>query len=133
MWAISCNAAATPNLSSWGFSVAMWLVCFVSRKGAKGRHEESQNLCGFAPVAPLRENCVIMAIASINPATGETLKTFNALSAEQIEAKLQLASDTFRTYSHTSFSDRARMMTRAAEILEARKHEFGMIMTLEMG
>ena len=74
-----------------------------------------------------------MAIASINPATGETLKTFNALSAEQIEAKLQLASDTFRTYSHTSFSDRARMMTRAAEILETRKHEFGKIMTLEMG
>ena len=74
-----------------------------------------------------------MAIASINPATGETLKTFNALSAEQIEAKLQLASDTFRTYSRTSFSDRARMMTRAAEILETRKHEFGKIMTLEMG
>jgi len=111
----------------------MWLVCFVSRKGAKGRHEESQNLCGFAPVAPLRENCVIMAIASINPATGETLKTFNALSAEQIEAKLQLASDTFRTYSRTSFSDRSHMMTRAAEILETRKHEFGKIMTLEMG
>jgi len=74
-----------------------------------------------------------MAIASINPATGETLKTFNALSAEQIEAKLQLASDTFRTYSRTSFSDRAHMMTRAAEILETRKHEFGKIMTLEMG
>ncbi len=74
-----------------------------------------------------------MAIASINPATGETLKTFSALSAEQIEEKLQLASDTFRTYSRTSFADRTRMMIRAAEILETRKHEFGKIMTLEMG
>jgi len=74
-----------------------------------------------------------MAIASINPATGETLKTFTALSAEQIEAKLQLAADTFRTYWRTSFADRTRMMMRAAEILETRKQEFGKIMTLEMG
>ena len=74
-----------------------------------------------------------MAIASINPATGETLSTFTALSAEQIEEKLQLAADTFRTYSRTSFVDRARMMMRAAAILETRKHELGKIMTLEMG
>ncbi|HEY0763412.1 MAG TPA: NAD-dependent succinate-semialdehyde dehydrogenase [Pyrinomonadaceae bacterium] len=74
-----------------------------------------------------------MAIASINPATGETLKTFNALSAEQIEGKLQLASDTFRTYSRTTFADRKPLMMRAAEILETRKRDFGKIMTLEMG
>ncbi|HEV8202907.1 MAG TPA: NAD-dependent succinate-semialdehyde dehydrogenase [Pyrinomonadaceae bacterium] len=74
-----------------------------------------------------------MAIASINPATGETLKTFTALSAEQIEEKLQLAAETFRTYSRTSFADRTRMTMRAAEILETRKQEFGKIMTLEMG
>ncbi len=74
-----------------------------------------------------------MAIASINPTTGETLKTFSALSAEEIEQKLRLASDTFRTYRNTSFADRARMMHRAAEILEAEKSEFGKLMTLEMG
>lgn len=74
-----------------------------------------------------------MTIASINPATGETLKTFNALSAEQIEETLQLAADTFRTYSRTPFADRARKMMRAAEILETRKHDFGNIMSLEMG
>lgn len=74
-----------------------------------------------------------MAIASINPATGETLKTFAALSAEEIEQKLQLAADTFRTYRNTSFSDRARMMQRAAEILDTEKFEFGKLMTIEMG
>ena len=78
-------------------------------------------------------NLVIMAIASINPATGETLKTFNALSAEQIDAKLQLAADTFRTYSRTTFAERKPLMMRAAEILESRKNDFGKIMTLEMG
>ena len=76
---------------------------------------------------------LIMAIASINPATGETLKTFSTLSPQQIEQKLQLASDTFRTYHNTSFADRARMMQRAAEILETEKADFGRLMTLEMG
>ena len=74
-----------------------------------------------------------MPIASINPATGETLRNFSALAAEQIEQKLRLAADTFRSYRHTSFSDRSRMMTRAAEILESEKHELGKTMTLEMG
>ena len=74
-----------------------------------------------------------MAIASINPATGETLRNFSALSAEQIEQKLQLAAGTFKTYRRTSFADRSRMMTKAAEILENEKHEFGKTMTIEMG
>ena len=74
-----------------------------------------------------------MAIASINPATGETLREFSALSAQQIEQKLQLAADTFRTYRRTSFADRSRMMARAAEILESEKKELGRTMTLEMG
>src|SRR5687768_13166062 len=74
-----------------------------------------------------------MGIASINPATGETLKTFSALSAEEIEQKLQLAADTFRTYRRTSFADRSRMMVRAAEILETEKNEFAKVMTTEMG
>ena len=74
-----------------------------------------------------------MGIASINPATGETLRAFSALSAEQIEQKLQLAADTFKTYRRTSFGDRSRRMIRAAEILESRKQEFGRTMTIEMG
>ena len=74
-----------------------------------------------------------MSIASINPNTGETLKTFTALSAAQIEEKLRLAASTFDSYRHTSFADRSRMMLRAAEILEEEKREFGKLMTTEMG
>jgi succinate-semialdehyde dehydrogenase / glutarate-semialdehyde dehydrogenase len=74
-----------------------------------------------------------MGIASINPTTGQTLKTFEALSAGQIEEKLQLAADTFRTYRRTPFEERARMMTRAAEILESDKNALAKIMTTEMG
>ena len=74
-----------------------------------------------------------MAIATINPTTGETLKTFEELSAKQIETKLQLAASTFETQRRTSFVDRARSMTRAAEILETEKQQFGKLMTIEMG
>jgi succinate-semialdehyde dehydrogenase/glutarate-semialdehyde dehydrogenase len=74
-----------------------------------------------------------MAIATINPATGETLKTFEPLSDPEIEKKLQLALDTFRDYRRTPFRERARKMTRAAEILDAGKEEFARLMTTEMG
>ncbi len=74
-----------------------------------------------------------MAIASINPATGETLREFSALSAKQIEQKLQFAAGVFQTHRRTSFAERSRMMSRAAEILESEKQEFGKLMTTEMG
>jgi succinate-semialdehyde dehydrogenase/glutarate-semialdehyde dehydrogenase len=74
-----------------------------------------------------------MAIASINPATGETVKTFEALTQPQLDEKLQRAHDTFQTYRRTTFAERATMMTRAAEILETEKKAFARIMTLEMG
>ncbi|HZS43868.1 MAG TPA: NAD-dependent succinate-semialdehyde dehydrogenase [Blastocatellia bacterium] len=74
-----------------------------------------------------------MAIASINPATGETLRSFEELSESQIEEKIQLSSDAFRAHKRTSFAERAKMMIRAAEILESQKEEFGRVMTVEMG
>ncbi len=74
-----------------------------------------------------------MAIASINPATGETFQTFEPLNQEQLEDKIQLGHELFLSYRRTSFAGRAWMMLRAAEILEAEKKDFARIMTLEMG
>ncbi len=74
-----------------------------------------------------------MAIATINPATGETLRTFDPLTAEQIEAKLARAASAFERHRRTSFAHRAERMLRAAEILEAEKDRLGRLMTLEMG
>jgi len=48
-----------------------------------------------------------MAIASINPASGETLRTFDSLSGPQIDAKIQRAAETFRRYRRTAFAERA--------------------------
>src|SRR5216110_1571655 len=74
-----------------------------------------------------------MAIASINPATGQVLKTFEPLSDAQIGKKLQLAADTFSKFRKFSFSERARIMARAGEILEVEKEALGRLMTTEMG
>jgi succinate-semialdehyde dehydrogenase / glutarate-semialdehyde dehydrogenase len=74
-----------------------------------------------------------MAIATINPATGEVIKTFEPLPAAEIEQKLQLAVKAFKNERKTSFAERARRMTKAAEILEQDKAEFAHLMTLEMG
>lgn len=74
-----------------------------------------------------------MPIASINPTTGETLKTFESLSETEIDEKLQRAAETFRVYRQTAFATREAMMLRAAEILAVEKNEFARLMTTEMG
>ena len=74
-----------------------------------------------------------MAIASINPANGETLKTFETHTATQIEKKLQIAAETFQSHRYTSFEERAEKIGRVAEILENEKLVFGKLMTTEMG
>src|SRR6202161_1918756 len=74
-----------------------------------------------------------MAIATVNPATGETLQTFESLSDAQLEEKLQRAVRVFGEFRQTTFADRATKMVKAAEILEADKEKLGRVMTIEMG
>jgi succinate-semialdehyde dehydrogenase/glutarate-semialdehyde dehydrogenase len=74
-----------------------------------------------------------MPIASINPADGEIVKTFEALDTEQINEKLQRAEECFRSYRRMILAERESMMLRAAEILEAEKDALARLMTTEMG
>ena len=74
-----------------------------------------------------------MAIATTNPANGEVLRTFEPLSPAQIDAKLRLATDAFVRHRDTTFAERARMMNKAADILETEKEALARLMTLEMG
>ena len=69
----------------------------------------------------------------INPATGESLKTFEPISDLQLEEKLQRAVKAFGEFRKTSFADRAAKMVKAAEILEADKEKLARVMTTEMG
>lgn len=74
-----------------------------------------------------------MPIATLNPATGETLQTFDALTPEQLEQKLQRASDVFARHRRAPLAERAEKMRRAGELLDAEKDRWARLMTTEMG
>ena len=76
-----------------------------------------------------------MPIASINPATGETVKTFHEHTDSEIQDRLERAADRFSEYRHTTFGERAEKMICAAEILEDqdKKKQLSITMTTEMG
>src|ERR1019366_7794018 len=74
-----------------------------------------------------------MMIASVNPATGATWRTFEPLTEGQIEDRLRRAAAAYQAFRCTSFADRARWLNAAAEILDAEKDRLGRVMTLEMG
>ena len=74
-----------------------------------------------------------MAISTINPTTGQVLKTFTELTGDEIDGILAKAAATFRTYRRTSFAERSAWMTRAAEILDADVDQTAEMMTTEMG
>jgi succinate-semialdehyde dehydrogenase / glutarate-semialdehyde dehydrogenase len=74
-----------------------------------------------------------MPIASVNPATGETIATFEPLGAAEIEAKLQRAAAAFVINRERSFDERAARIRKAADILDRRAQECARTITLEMG
>ncbi|WP_309615403.1 NADP-dependent succinic semialdehyde dehydrogenase [Salinibacterium sp.] len=74
-----------------------------------------------------------MAIATINPATGVTEKTFEPHDAQEVERRIALADAATRAMRTTSFDDRGRWMSAAADLLEAEAEEIARIMTVEMG
>lgn len=74
-----------------------------------------------------------MAIASINPATGEKLKEFQAFNNAEIEKRLERAERAFDHHRREPFPKRAQLLLAAASLLEQEKEDFGRIITTEMG
>ncbi len=74
-----------------------------------------------------------MTIATVNPATGETLRTFEPLDDAAIDAAIGRADRAFGVNAKRSFAERATRMNRAAELLEGRAKELGKLITVEMG
>ncbi|MFD7454974.1 NADP-dependent succinic semialdehyde dehydrogenase [Kitasatospora sp. NPDC059827] len=74
-----------------------------------------------------------MPIASVNPATGEIVQTFEALDAAGIERRLARAEAAFHGYRGTPFTVRAELMHRAADLLDRDQDALARTMTEEMG
>ena len=74
-----------------------------------------------------------MSITSINPATGETIKSFTALTDAELEAKLSQGAKTFKEYRLTSLESRREKLLNAADILETSAPQWAELITIEMG
>jgi succinate-semialdehyde dehydrogenase/glutarate-semialdehyde dehydrogenase len=74
-----------------------------------------------------------MSIATINPATGQLLKSFDPMSPEQIDTAIGRADEGFQALRRTTFAERGRWMNGAADLLLAECDEIARLMTIEMG
>lgn len=74
-----------------------------------------------------------MPIATTNPATGQTLKSYDPMSAEQIDAAIERADLAYRQLRGTTVEQRGRWLNAAADLLEAERDEIARLMTTEMG
>jgi succinate-semialdehyde dehydrogenase/glutarate-semialdehyde dehydrogenase len=74
-----------------------------------------------------------MAIATLNPATGVTERTFNALDPAEIDRCIDHAQQTFHELRTTSFGTRAAWLRSAADILDQDVEHIARMMTTEMG
>ena len=74
-----------------------------------------------------------MAIETVNPATGERVRSFDELTPPEIEQKLELACGAARRWRRTPVDERCAVVARVGQLLESRKEEYGRLMTLEMG
>jgi succinate-semialdehyde dehydrogenase / glutarate-semialdehyde dehydrogenase len=74
-----------------------------------------------------------MAIASINPATGEKLKEFKPHTDVEIEKRLRRAENAFQQHRREPFPKRAQLLVGVATLLEQEKQELARTITLEMG
>ena len=72
-------------------------------------------------------------ITTINPYTGNELKSYEELTEKQINEKLTTADKAFESWKKTSFSERSKKINKVAELLEKNKDSYALMMTEEMG
>lgn len=74
-----------------------------------------------------------MSMKSVNPATGETLQTYEAASDQDVAAAIGRSHDAFLKHRASAFAERSARMHAAADILDSKKESFAQLMTAEMG
>src|SRR3954465_588719 len=74
-----------------------------------------------------------MSITSINPATGETIRTYPEMTPADAAAAVTQAHEAWQSWRKTPFAERAKLMKATASILRAGKDELARLMATEMG
>lgn len=74
-----------------------------------------------------------MAMATINPATGETEFETELHTAEEVEARLAKAQAAHETLRAMTYAERAKLMLAAADLIESEVEKTAVMLTKEMG
>ncbi|HEY7490857.1 MAG TPA: NAD-dependent succinate-semialdehyde dehydrogenase [Candidatus Tectomicrobia bacterium] len=74
-----------------------------------------------------------MAIQAVNPATGETINTYEEMTPAEVARAIAQAHEAFLDWRKTSFAPRARLMKQAARLLRVQSTAYGKLMAQEMG
>ncbi|AHZ84424.1 NAD-dependent succinate-semialdehyde dehydrogenase [Bdellovibrio bacteriovorus] len=73
------------------------------------------------------------AFKTVNPATGDVLKSYNHLSWPETEKNIEQAAKDFQIWRKVSFKDRAEVLLKLAQSLRTHKSELAQMMNQEMG
>ncbi|MBN2012650.1 NAD-dependent succinate-semialdehyde dehydrogenase [candidate division KSB1 bacterium] len=74
-----------------------------------------------------------MKLVAVNPATGETIASYNESTPQQVSEKITAAHLAFPEWRSMSVNDRSHLMKQAAKILRTNADEYAHLMTTEMG
>ncbi len=74
-----------------------------------------------------------MKYKTINPANGEVIDEYETFSDSKIHDLIEIAHSQYQKWRKTNFEFRAKLMNKAADILESEKEKYGRTMTQEMG
>ena len=73
------------------------------------------------------------SVTTINPATEESIKTYNRLQTSEVVSKIEKANSVYNSWRHTSYDERAKLMNALADIFDKRNEEYAQLATQEMG
>jgi len=74
-----------------------------------------------------------MAIQTVNPNTNQTVKSFEEMTDQAVEAAVAQATAAFGSWKKTAYSERAALLHRVATLMRERKESLAKTITLEMG
>ena len=74
-----------------------------------------------------------MTISVVNPATGDTIQTYEEMTPAEVGQVITQAHETFLDWKQTTFAERAPLMQRAAHILRENAKTYAVLMAQEMG
>lgn len=73
------------------------------------------------------------AFQSINPFSQETIETYSLLSDSELEGRIHSARQVFATWRHSSFTQRAAVLEKLANLFEERAADLAELAAREMG